>query len=156
MFKPPGFAICEEFFQELLPLEGSIEKLQDQMLLLPEPQLNEGTNLVKRDEFRSWIKSQTSGLLWIDGYHTLHRRSWTTDFALNVLRAATTNRFATLHYFGSLHTDEPEARSLVQTLEFNMLQSSPAILSKGGPDLFNTEIFLAAKPSLDLSWRIFC
>ncbi|KAK1701934.1 hypothetical protein BDP67DRAFT_539038 [Colletotrichum lupini] len=36
-----------------------------------------------------------------------------------------------------------------------MLQKFPTVTSHGDPELFNAEIFIAAKTDLDLSWRIF-
>ncbi|KAK4204695.1 hypothetical protein QBC40DRAFT_261326 [Triangularia verruculosa] len=155
LFRSPELDVCKEFFLELLPFEQSLQKAQTQMDILPEIQLNEGVNMIHRKAFRAWMQSEISGLLWIDGYQTLHRRSWTTDFAINVIRAASANSFGTLYYFGSLSNNEPQPRSLIQTLEFNLLQRFPSILSQGDPELFSSEIFLAAKPSLDLSWRIF-
>lgn len=101
------------------------------------------------------METEASGLLWIDGYQVPHRPSWTTGFTLNVIRATMVNGHDTLYYFGSLYQDMLQPRALVQSLLFHLLQRFPAILSHGDPELFNAEIFLAAKSSLDLSWRIF-
>lgn len=111
--------------------------------------------MVHRKEFRVWMETEGSGLLWIDGYQVPHRPSWTTGFALNVIRAAMVNGHDTLYYFGSLHQDILQPRALVQSLLFHLLQRFPTILSHGDPELFSAEIFLTAKSSLDLSWRIF-
>ncbi|KAK4064190.1 uncharacterized protein Triagg1_9169 [Trichoderma aggressivum f. europaeum] len=111
--------------------------------------------MVHRKEFRVWMETEASCLLWIDGYQVPHRPSWTTGFALNVIRAAMVNGHDTLYYFGSLHQDKMQPRALVQSLLFHLLQRFPTILSHGDPELFSAEIFLAAKSSLDLSWRIF-
>lgn len=111
--------------------------------------------MVHRKEFRVWMETEASGLLWIDGYQVPHRPSWTTGFALNVIRAAMVNGHDTLYYFGSLHQDILQPRALIQSLLFHLLQRFPTILSHGDPELFSAEIFLAAKSSLDLSWRIF-
>ncbi|PNP58306.1 hypothetical protein THARTR1_01821 [Trichoderma harzianum] len=111
--------------------------------------------MVHRKEFRVWMETEASGLLWIDGYQVPYRPSWTTGFALNVIRAAMVNGHDTLYYFGSLHQDILQPRALVQSLLFHLLQRFPTILSHGDPELFSAEIFLAAKSSFDLSWRIF-
>ncbi|KAK1490790.1 hypothetical protein CTAM01_10500 [Colletotrichum tamarilloi] len=74
-------------------------------------------------------------------------------------RAATESGYNALSYFGSLNRGRndvtPKSRVLVQSLLFSMLQRFPAVTSHGDPELFNAEIFVAAKTDLDLSWRIF-
>ncbi|KAL6835757.1 hypothetical protein J3E69DRAFT_352270 [Trichoderma sp. SZMC 28015] len=155
LFQAPTLDVCKEFFPELLPIEQNLQRAQALMDLIPITQINEGINMVHRKEFRVWMETESSGLLWIDGYQVPHRPSWTTGFALNVIRAAMVNGHDTLYYFGSLHQDILQPRALVQSLLFHLLQRFPAVLSHGDPELFSAEIFLAAKSSLDLSWRIF-
>ncbi|KAJ5808789.1 hypothetical protein N7474_010058 [Penicillium riverlandense] len=46
-------------------------------------------------------------------------------------------------------------RALVQRLLFHLLHLFPEVLEKGDRELFNAEIFIAAKSDLDISWRIF-
>ncbi|KAH7176066.1 hypothetical protein EDB81DRAFT_771821 [Dactylonectria macrodidyma] len=155
LLRPPKLEIVQEFFPELLPIEQNLQRAQAQMDLLPLAQVNEGINMLRRQQFRAWMDAPDSGLLWIDGYEVPRRPSWTTDFALNIIRAASMNGHDTLFYFGSLNHDTPLPRALVQSLLFHLLQRFPAILSQGDRELFNAEIFLAAKTDLDLSWRIF-
>ncbi|KAJ4865507.1 hypothetical protein T069G_02037 [Trichoderma breve] len=155
LFHSPTLDICKEFFPELLPIEQNLQRAQALMDLIPITQISESINMVHRKEFRVWMETEASGLLWIDGYQVPHRPSWTTGFALNVIRAAMVNGHDTLYYFGSLHQDILQPRALVQSLLFHLLQRFPTILSHGDPELFSAEIFLTAKSSLDLSWRIF-
>lgn len=155
LFSGPKFEVCKEFFPELLPIDGNLKRAEAHMNILPSTDTNEGTNMVSRAGFRAWMQAESSCLLWIDGYQIPHHRPWTTDFAINVVRAGSANGFGTLFYFGSLHDNEPHPRSLIQTLVFHILTAYPELSSRGDKDLFSAEIFVVAKTNLDLSWRIF-
>ncbi|KAK1536079.1 hypothetical protein CPAR01_09621 [Colletotrichum paranaense] len=159
LLKPPELEICDDFFQDLLPLDGNLHQVHLQSDLLPMSYLVESRNVLRLPSFQSWLSSSKSGLLWVDGYEIPRRPSWTTDLSQKIVRAATESGYDTLSYFGSLHRgsddDTPKPRALVQSLLFGMLQKFPTVTSHGDPKLFNAEIFVAAKSNLDLSWRIF-
>ncbi|OHE99000.1 hypothetical protein CORC01_05690 [Colletotrichum orchidophilum] len=159
LLKPPRLEICEDFFQDLLPLDCDLHQIDLEMDMLPMSELSESVNVLRLPSFQTWLSSKVSGLLWVDGYGIPRRPSWTTDLSLKIVRAATESSYDTLSYFGSLRRgrvdDAPKPRALVQSLLFSMLQKFPAVTSHGDPELFNAEIFVAAKTDLDLSWRIF-
>ncbi|KXH40496.1 hypothetical protein CNYM01_07943 [Colletotrichum nymphaeae SA-01] len=158
LLKPPELEICDDFFQDLLPLDRNVHQVHLQLELLPMSYLVESSNVLRLPSFQSWLSSSKSGLLWVDGYEIPRRPSWTTDLSQKIVRAATESGYDTLSYFGSLHRgsddDVPKPRALVQSLLFGMLQKFPTVTSHGDPKLFNAEIFVAAKTDLDLSWRI--
>ncbi|KAK1483149.1 hypothetical protein CABS01_02885 [Colletotrichum abscissum] len=159
LLKPPELEICDDFFQDLLPLDRNLHQVHFQLDLLPMSYLVESSNVLRLPSFQSWLSSSKSGLLWVDGYEIPRRPSWTTDLSQKIVRAATESGYDTLSYFGSLHRgsddDAPKPRALVQSLLFGMLQKFPTVTSHGDRKLFNAEIFVAAKSNLDLSWRIF-
>lgn len=112
--------------------------------------------VLHRADFRDWTEKEASGLLWIDGYEVPGQPSWTTEFALNIVRAEA--RYGVLYNFCSLYADTPSIcnpRALVQRLSFHLLRRFPEVLTNGDPELFNAEIFVAAKSDMDLSWKIF-
>lgn len=128
------------------------------MQVLPLTQCNEGINVVHRADFREWIEKEASGLLWIDGYEVPGQPSWTTEFALNIVRAALEAGYGVLYNFCTLYADTPSIcnpRALVQRLSFHLLRRFPEVLTNGDPELFNAEIFVAAKSDMELSWKIF-
>ncbi|EXF73781.1 hypothetical protein CFIO01_05712 [Colletotrichum fioriniae PJ7] len=159
LLKPPRLEIREDFFRDLLPLDNTFHQVQLEIDLLPVSYLLESVNVLRLSSVHSWLSSKDSGLLWVDGYEIPRRPSWTTDLSLKIVRAATESGYDTLSYFGSLNRGSnevtPKSRALVQSLLFSMLQKFPAVTSHGDPELFNAEIFVAAKTDLDLSWRIF-
>ncbi|KXH65583.1 hypothetical protein CSAL01_12052, partial [Colletotrichum salicis] len=139
LLKPPRLELCEDFFQNLLPLDNNSRQVQLEIELLPMYYLSESIDVLRLPSFQAWLSSTDPGLLWVDGYKIPRRPSWTTDLSFKIVRAVTESGYDTLSYFGSLHRrsndDTPKPRTLLQSLLFSMLQKFPAVTSYGDPNL---------------------
>ncbi|OTA99038.1 hypothetical protein M426DRAFT_325500 [Hypoxylon sp. CI-4A] len=158
VFLLPSLGSRKIFSSSLEPMEDDLGLMQSRQALSPILQTYEGTNILQRDDFRNWISSASSGVLWVDGYEKLGRPSWLGDLALRVTQAAHISGNETLYTFNSLRLKTTEAVTpigLLQRLSNHLLYRYPEIYEVGDTDLLSPEIFLAAETDVMMTWNIF-
>ncbi|KAI0886593.1 uncharacterized protein GGS22DRAFT_186661 [Annulohypoxylon maeteangense] len=154
----PALGPMKMFTLGLEPMEHDFDLMKHRQASFPIMQSYEGINILRRGDFRGWISSTSSSLLWIDGYEKPGRPSWLGDLALCVTQAAFISGYEALYTFNSLRFHDSEkftARTLIQRLSNHLLCKFPEIYETGDTDLLCPEIFLAAQTDIRLSWKIF-
>ena len=115
-------------------------------------------NLLKLERVMTWLESNRSELLWVNGNHVLRRADWNTTFALPLLVDGR-ERYSSvliLRYFcedlGS--SKKNNCRTLMQALIFEILEKYPSILTNKG-SAFTEKRFAVASKSVSKLWTLF-
>ncbi|KAI1459642.1 hypothetical protein F4805DRAFT_48806 [Annulohypoxylon moriforme] len=158
IFTLPALRPMKIFALGLESMEHDFDLMKHKQSSFPVMQANEGINIIRREDFKRWISSTSSSLLWVDGYEKPGRPSWLGDLTLRVTQAAVLSKYETLYAFNSLQLHDAEActaRTLIQRLSNYLLSKYPEIYEAGDAELLSPEIFLAAQTDIRLSWKIF-
>ncbi|KAI0023502.1 hypothetical protein F4780DRAFT_51732 [Xylariomycetidae sp. FL0641] len=153
----PALPAGHTYITDISPLDSDLERLQSLQALSPLASQYEGTGVLDRTDFRSWLMMEGSGLLWIDGYELHGRPSWLADFALRITHAVFLAGYEALYTFNCLCNGTGDTWTpikLVQRFIQHLIQRHPDILDLGDPDFLSTEIFFAARTDLKLSCSI--
>jgi len=116
-------------------------------------------NILKLDAVISWLESDHSKLLWIDGNNILDHNMWNATFAFPILVDATSNYelAVILRYFcGELGTSTKvnSVSTLLQAFIYQTLQQHLSVF-KARPELLSRERLVNARNSFDTLWSLF-
>ncbi|KAF1971536.1 hypothetical protein BU23DRAFT_600108 [Bimuria novae-zelandiae CBS 107.79] len=81
-----------------------IDYLEQRRAFLSDGASREFISLFDRPKVASWVASNTSSLLWIEGYPTGAPLNFTSEFSLDVVHAAKARDYAVLYHFCELLT----------------------------------------------------
>ena len=114
-------------------------------------------NMLQSEKVISWIESEVSQLLWIDGNHILSRTDFLTSFATPVAIDAACNyeSIVILKYFSSQGpTSRDTCSTLLQALIAQLLKQHPRLLGKEGDKISRSSLREAGR-SVTKLWDIF-
>jgi hypothetical protein len=116
-------------------------------------------NILKLDAVISWLESDHSELLWIDGNNILDHNMWNATFAFPILVDATSNYelAVILRYFcGELGTSTKvnSVSTLLQAFIYQTLQQHLSAF-KARPELLTRERLVNARNNFDTLWSLF-
>ena len=147
-------------FPDLRELEETLHESEILTEQLPEMESyrQKKHSLLKLERVMTWLESDRSELLWVNGNHVLRRSDWNTSFALPLLIDGR-ERYPSviiLRYFcedlGSSRKNN--CRTLMQALIFEVLEKHPGILTDQGL-AFTKERFTNASKSVSKLWALF-
>lgn len=143
---------------DFIPLVQDLDKMRCRLALSPAIQHREGSDILHREDFRAWIRTNSSGLLWIDGYEVPGRPSWLADLALQVVHASLLSGYETLYSFNTVPHNDIGGKTplaLVRRYLKHLLRKYPEIRYHGDHDMLSEENISAAETDFDLSWTLF-
>ena len=115
-------------------------------------------NLADKPEVSSWLNAKDSALLWIDGFANARANNWTTEFAVDVLLCAQSQREVTLFFFGDVGmesaTDGPASpKEIIHSFIVQLLRQLPT-LANDTAALVTPEAMSEARRSSKVAWEL--
>lgn len=114
-------------------------------------------NMLRSDEIISWIESNESRLLWIDGSNILSRSHFLASFVTPLTVDAVCNYESITilkHFCGSSSSTRNSCLAVVQVLVAQLIKQYPHLIGEGDSKLSRPKLIEAAKDFRKL-WELF-
>ena len=153
------------FLQTLPSLQHTFEYLKDctiQSVQLEADHSYFALDLPNKPQVRTWLSSDESALLWIDGFVNPRAGKWTTEFSVDVLLGAEQQRSTVLFYFGDIATSdlsEPSSdylaspKAILHSFIVQLLRQH-AHLARTEADWLTPERWTEARRSTKAAWNL--
>ena len=119
-------------------------------------------DLLNQPEVKTWLGSEESALLWIDGCANPRTSKWTTEFAVDVLLGVERQSSTVLFYFCDVATNDIEdpssgylasPRALIHSFIVQLLRQHPK-LARNEADWLTPERWTEARCSTKAAWTL--
>ena len=119
-------------------------------------------DLLNKPELKAWSGSESSSLLWIDGFANLHVSKWTTEFAVDVLLGIERQMSTVLFYFNDIATNDifdPESgysassKAIVHSFIIQLLRQH-AYLARNHAGWLTPQRWMDARRSNKAAWSL--
>lgn len=142
-------------FGDFAPLSQDLERVRSRQAIMPMANRQLNLDILAREDFKTWVRSSASGILWIDGYEIPARPNWVMALASNLVQAALFSGYETLFDFGTLCSDNSQVRTPIQfihRLVGHLLKKYPESMKRHRAESLAGTPAAAAKTDLSTSW----
>lgn len=151
--------IRESMFEELDETDSDFDSCDLRRQLIPDRHTYGNMGLFRLAGIKEWVESETSGLLWMNGF-IAGAYEWTVGFTVDLLRVAKIYHYPTLHYFCAEHFGSSNSRYLLQpkaiihAFIFQFIQQFQEAI-RWEANLLDLGRFERARDDFGESWNIF-
>ena len=119
-------------------------------------------DLPNKPEVKAWTGSDSSSLLWIDGFANIQATKWTTEFSIDVLLGIERQSSTALFYFGDLATNDvadstsgtsASSKAIIHSFIIQLLNQHP-YLAGSHAQWLTPQRWIEARRSTKAAWII--